>query len=293
MALDLGVRISPEDNPERIVSLINEYLFEEKGYSSLVLDPSDPGYWKLERWALPRVIENRKGDCLGLSLFYLALTERLRLPFYGVVVPGHIFVHYDDGKKKINIETLEKGKEYEDSYYEKSYMLHSTCRNYNFYLRNLLKRELIGLVLNDLGLAYHDKGMYDVAIAELKRAIEINPNLAEAHYNLGNTYYKKGMYDVAIVEYKKAIEINPYNDSAYCNLGVVYRHKGMYDEAIIQYKKAIEINPNNPEAYNNLGVVYRHKGMYDEAIQHCDRSIELGFSVDPRLLEFLEPYREK
>ena len=205
MVLDLQVRVSPEDNPEKIVSLINYYLFEEKSYSSL--DPSDPGYWKLENSALPRVTENKKGDCLGLSLLYLALTERLRLPFYGVVVPEHIFVRYDDGKKTINIKTLEKGKEYEDRYYEKKFILHPTYRNYNFYLRNLLKRELIGGFLNSLGAAYYDKGMYDEAIAEYKRAIEINPNDAEAHNNLAVTYYHKGEYSLAIKHCDRAIEL--------------------------------------------------------------------------------------
>ncbi len=81
MALELEGRISPYDNPEKIVSLINYYLFEERGYSSLALGPSDPGYMKLESSALPWVIKNKKGDCLGLSLLYLALAERLRLPF--------------------------------------------------------------------------------------------------------------------------------------------------------------------------------------------------------------------
>jgi len=53
MALELEARISPEDNPERIVSLINQYLFEENTYSSL--DPTDSHYMKtVEYSALPR-----------------------------------------------------------------------------------------------------------------------------------------------------------------------------------------------------------------------------------------------
>ena len=110
MALELEARINPGDNPERIVSLINRYLFEESAYTGL----ADPGYMrKLEYSALPCVIENKKGHCLGLSLLYLALAERLGLPIYGVAAPGHTFVRYDNGETRINIETTEKGKEYE------------------------------------------------------------------------------------------------------------------------------------------------------------------------------------
>jgi len=53
--------------------------------------------------------------------------------------------------------------------------------------------EVAAEVHNYLGVTYYDKGMYDEAIAELKKAIEIDPNFAEAHYNLGAAYYDKGM----------------------------------------------------------------------------------------------------
>ena len=289
MALELQTQISPADNSEKIVSLTNYYLFEKKNYS--LAPPSDPGYMKLENAGLPWVIENKKGNCLGLSLPYLVLAERLRLPFYGVVAPGHVFVHYDDGKKKINIEATGKGCEYEDSFYKKEFMLYPTYRNYNFYLRNLSEREVIGVFLNNLGVAYSGKGMYDEAIAEFKKGIEINPNYAEAHSNLGIAYRNKGRFDEAIAELKKAIEINPNYAEAHSNLGIAYGGKGMFDEAIAEYKKAIEINPNYAEAHNNLAVVYYCKGEYRLAIKHCDRAIELGYRVHPEFLKTLKPYR--
>lgn len=206
MALELELRIGPEDNPERIVSLINQYLFEENTYSSL--DPTDSHYMKtVEYSALPRVIENKKGDCLGLSLLYLALTERLGLPFYGVAAPRHVFVRYDDGEKRINIETTDKGKEYEDNFYEKKFMLHPTYRDYNFYLKNLLKREVVEGFLHTLGVAYGTKGMHNEAIAKFRKAIEINPDYAEAHNNLAIAYYLNGEYGLAIEHCDKVIEL--------------------------------------------------------------------------------------
>ena len=143
------------------------------------------------------------------------------------------------------------------------------------------------------GIAYFNKGMYDEAIAECKKAIEINPNLAMAHNNLGLVYHEKGMYDEEIAEYKKAIEINPNLAMAHNNLGLAYRMKGMYDKAIAEYKKAIEINPNYADAHNKLAVAYYFKGEYSLAIKHCDIAIELGYSVHPGFLEALEPYRKR
>ena len=99
------------------------------------------------------------------------------------------------------------------------------------------------------GIAYYDKRMYDEAVAEFKKAIEVNPNLAEAHNSLGAAYANKGMLDEAIAEYKKTIEINPNHDMAHNNLGIVYAYKGMPDKAIVEFKKAIEINPNHAGAH--------------------------------------------
>ena len=82
-----------------------------------------------------------------------------------------------------------------------------TFRDYNFYLRNLSKREIIGILLNSLGLAYDRKRMHDEAIIEYKKAIEINPNFAEAHINLTEFYYYKEKYSLAIEHCDRAIEL--------------------------------------------------------------------------------------
>jgi len=273
IALELAARISPGDPPERIVSLINQYLFEENTYSvagfDLMYDP--------EMSALTCVIETKQGDCLGLSVLYLALTERLRLPFYGVALPGHIFVRYDDGEKRINIETTDKGRRSEDSYYEKKYMmLYPTYRKYNFYLRNLSKRELIGSFLNNLGIAYSDKGMYEEAISKLKRAIEIIPDCEGVYNNLGIAYLGKGMHDEAIVEFKRALEISSSYAEVHRGLGIAYCNKAMYGEAIVELTKALAINPDDAHAHYVLGMTYYRKGTYNEAIAELKRALEIN-----------------
>lgn len=136
------------------------------------------------------------------------------------------------------------------------------------------------------GIAFADKEMYNEAISEYKKAIETNPQYAEAHYNLGNAYYGKGMFDKwkyneAIAEYKKAIEINPQYAEAHNSFGKAYYQKKMYDEAISEYKKAIEINPQYAEAHYNLGMAYGRKRMYDEASAEYKKAIE----IDPKFAE--------
>ena len=94
------------------------------------------------------------------------------------------------------------------------------------------------------------------------------------HFSL--TYNKKDMYDHAIADCSKAIEIDPNSVVSYSNRGFAYNGKGMYDHAIADCSKAIEIDPNYSSAYNTRGVVYIGKEEYDLAIADFDKCISLN-----------------
>jgi len=143
----------------------------------------------------------------------------------------------------------------------------------------------------NLGLDYGNKGMLDEAISEYKKTLAINPDYADAHYNLGVIYSSKRMFDKAISEYKKALAINSDYADAHYNLGLNYGNEGMLDEAIFEFKRVLALNPNYAKAHNNISIAFYKKGNYKSAIVHCDRAVELGFSVNPRLLKLLKPYR--
>jgi len=127
------------------------------------------------------------------------------------------------------------------------------------------------------GVAHHEKGQWDEAIADYNKAIEINPKYPEAYSNRGVAYDNKGQYDKAISDYTKAIEINPRLVEAYSNRGLAYDNKGQHDEAISDYTKAIEINPRYAEAYNNRGFTYIvNLGDKKRACSDWKRACELG-----------------
>ena len=126
-----------------------------------------------------------------------------------------------------------------------------------------------------IGLAWLNKGDLDKAMANLTKAIELNPKYAIAYNNRGNAWSDKGEYDKAIADYNRAIELKPDYAFAYNNRGNAWDDKGEYDKAIADFTKAIELKPDYAFAYNNRGNAWKHKGEYDRAITDYNKAIEL------------------
>ncbi|HUQ38314.1 MAG TPA: tetratricopeptide repeat protein, partial [Aestuariivirga sp.] len=132
------------------------------------------------------------------------------------------------------------------------------------------------VLYNNRGLAYSEQGEYDRAIADLNKALELNPKFEAAYYNRGLANYNKGSYERAIADFDMAIEINPANAVAYNNRGLVYNDMGDYDRAIVDLDKSIELDPNYATSRNNRGLAYANKGENDLAIADLDKAIELN-----------------
>jgi tetratricopeptide (TPR) repeat protein len=129
---------------------------------------------------------------------------------------------------------------------------------------------------NNLGIALFKTGNADEAMVHYQKALEINPDFAEAHNNLGNFLFQKGSVDEAMVHYQKALEINPDYAEAHYNLGYALIQKGSVDEAIAHLQKALQINPDYAEAHNNLGYALIQKGSVDEATAHFQKALQIN-----------------
>ncbi len=126
------------------------------------------------------------------------------------------------------------------------------------------------------GLLYSDQQKYELALADYSKAIDINPNFADAYYNRGNLYSDLQKYDLALSDYSKAIDINPNYANAYYNRGNLYSDLQKYDLALSDYTKAIDINPNYANAYNNRGNLYSDLQKYDLALSDYSKAIEIN-----------------
>ena len=139
---------------------------------------------------------------------------------------------------------------------------------------------------NHCGLAYHEKGEYNLAIRNYNKAIELNPEFTEAYNNRGITFDEMAEYYRAIRNYNKAIELNPEFAEAYNNRGITYHEMGEYDLAIKDYNKAIELSPENAESYYNRGIAYLKKG-YTKVFpcKNCNNDIFIKISKPGELVK--------
>ena len=106
---------------------------------------------------------------------------------------------------------------------------------------------------------------YDKAIVHYTEAISLNSELAEAYYNRGVAYGNKGEFDLEIQDYTTAIDLNPEHANAYNNRGVAYSNKGEFDLAIQDFNKAIDLNPELADAYCNRGEAWLHLREWEKA----------------------------
>lgn len=91
-------------------------------------------------------------------------------------------------------------------------------------------------------------------------------NRGKSKCDLGFAFDKLRMYNDAISDYTKAIEMDPKNAYAYYNRGISHDKKGDYNIAIKDFIRAIELDPTKADFYHNKGFAMKKKNLIREAI---------------------------
>jgi len=119
-------------------------------------------------------------------------------------------------------------------------------------------------IYNDLGFVLERQGIPEEAAEAYRKALELDPESASAHYNLGASLVRSGEFAEAESHLRAALEKNP-NTQTYTGLGIVLWQQGRVDEAIANLRAAIEADPNNAAAYDQLGTILIQQGKLEEA----------------------------
>ena len=98
-----------------------------------------------------------------------------------------------------------------------------------------------------------DNGDWNGAADAFKQALQINPNDADAHFELGEAYRELKRYPEAVAEYQAVIRLKPDDSEAILYLGMAENAQGHYATAVEPLKKAISLLPEDPRPEAELG----------------------------------------
>lgn len=159
MALQILVRLPKNASPEDKIACINTFVFDEMGFR---FPPHSLFTKEIDLYSfLPSVLDSHRGVCLGVSILYICLAQRLSLPLEMITPPGHIFVRYRQGDQIINIETTARGIHMESERY-----LGVNIRS----LPQRTIREVIGMAHFNQASCYWQQDDYATAIQSYRKA---------------------------------------------------------------------------------------------------------------------------
>jgi tetratricopeptide (TPR) repeat protein len=125
-------------------------------------------------------------------------------------------------------------------------------------------------------------GQSDRAERHYRAAVALNPNIAETHYNFGVLLLGQQRKEDATQVFIRSIEINPYFAEAHLNLGMLLEEKKRYDDALEHYRSAVSNKPNFRQAHFQLARMLIFKDQLQEAIKHLQQTLAPEDENTPR-----------
>jgi tetratricopeptide (TPR) repeat protein len=120
--------------------------------------------------------------------------------------------------------------------------------------------------------AWCNKGVVYAALKDEKKALycydkalKIDPKYSQVWCNKGALFMEAGNYKNALFCFEEAIRLRPENVSAWCNRGLLLGKVRRYEDAIASYNEAIRIDPSCTQAWHNKGVLLKRLGRMEEA----------------------------
>ena len=128
---------------------------------------------------------------------------------------------------------------------------------------------------------------FEKALLNLQKAMEINPDYAEALSLIGYVHYKlkfkkksrKDVYEIT----KRALDLDQTSQEVWLQMGNANSYINKFNEAIECYNKAHELGYENERLYNNLGSAFLKKGDFDNALKYYNEGLKFNENFSPLL----------
>lgn len=129
--------------------------------------------------------------------------------------------------------------------------------------------------------AYQNEGQqfykakdYERALESFKKALALDPSLADSHFFVGSCYQKLKQFEKALASFQEAYRLSPDAVSA-AEIALCLSHLGQMEKSIATYQEAIRLNPKDSTSYAELGRILMVSGRFGEAVTNLQRALQL------------------
>ena len=126
------------------------------------------------------------------------------------------------------------------------------------------------------GRVYVAQGKIDQAQKAFRKAVDLAPDLALAHYELGQVQLLQNKLPAAVSAFQTALKKDETNSAIHTALGMVLARRGQVDAANGHYKRAFQLNPRDVVAANNLAANLSDQQELDDALGFARDALELA-----------------
>lgn len=207
MAADVGDRLPPEPYPLRIIQVINQYLFDDLGFSGNQEDYYDP-----DNSYLNQVIERRTGIPITLSLVYLEIAKRIDFPMVGIGMPGHFLIRPDREDIEIHVDSFNRGEILfiQDCKNRMNQLFGGEVEFRPEFLQAISKKQFLVRMLSNLKAIHLNRGEMSNVLAAIDRILLLFPNTPYEQRDRGLIYYQVGRWIEARQDLENYLDQMPH-----------------------------------------------------------------------------------
>ncbi|ABG49958.1 conserved hypothetical protein [Trichodesmium erythraeum IMS101] len=197
--------------PLQIIKSINNYLYNDLGFSGNTID-----YYDLRNSCLNQVIERRTGIPITLSLVYLEIAKRINFPMVGIGMPGHFLIRPNFEEAGIYVDAFNKGEILfpQDCQEKLAKIYGQPLKLQPQFLATVSNKQFLARMLTNIKGIYWSQNERLKAIAAIDRILLLFPNAVMEKRDRGVLYYQLDIWAKAREDLESYIVNLPQADDA-------------------------------------------------------------------------------
>ena len=286
-ALQVMARVKNSHSPQEMIDSINYLIFNELDFR---FPPKSIFKKGIDSYTfLPSVLDSHQGVCLGISIIYLALAQRVGLPMEAVTPPGHIYVRYKFQDKIINVETTARGIDLD-------------CDNYRSIDTPKLQvrdnKEVVGLAYINQASLYWQTKEFDKACRYYQKALIFLPGdallkellgfalILNDQKTAGEELLKTSYNSPSVTSYTKSELIEDYFSAKVLaqDIPIIFtplsEKRSELSKELAEIEKVLQQSPQFRDGIIKCSMIYLQLHQVDKAAEQLHKVLQLS----PQLL---------